>query len=102
MELMSEVFKMDEEFDTHNVRVDSEGKFVVIRINPRLYKHHIIMRAADDLIHQEKNFDVIVDGDPEKEIRAKFIPKTGEVSSDELLRVAYKFNTLLVTCCGKG
>ncbi len=93
---------MDNNINEDNVSVDENDRFVVIRINPKLYKQHVIMRAADDLIHQEKNFDVIIDGDPEKEIRAKFIPRVKNIGKEELLRVAYKFNTLLVTCCGKG
>jgi len=96
------VRKMTEDFDIHNVKVDPQGKYVIIRINPRLYKQHVIMRAADDLIHGRKDYDVIIDGDPETEIKAKFIPKSGEATRDELLKVAYRFNTILVSCCGKG
>ncbi|OYT26504.1 MAG: hypothetical protein B6U97_03745 [Candidatus Altiarchaeales archaeon ex4484_96] len=93
---------MNNKLDTDNVRVDPMGRFVVIRINAKLYKQHIIMRAADDLIHAQKNYDVIIDGNPESEIKAKFIPKTKDATKDDLLKVAYKFNTLLVSCCGKG
>ncbi|RLI91995.1 MAG: hypothetical protein DRO65_00645 [Candidatus Altiarchaeales archaeon] len=96
---------MEEEsdFSGDNIWVDPNGRFVVIRINPRLYKTHVIMRAADDLIHAEKDkYDVILDGDPEKEIIAKFIPREGKVEKEELMRIAYRFNTLLVKCSGKG
>ncbi|OYT54787.1 MAG: hypothetical protein B6U72_01590 [Candidatus Altiarchaeales archaeon ex4484_2] len=94
--------KMTDDFDIYNVKVDPQGRFVVIRINPRLYKQHIIMRAADDLIHGHKDYDVIIDGDPDTEIKAKFIPKSRKATREELLSVAYRFNTILVSCCGKG
>jgi len=89
--------------DTDNIYVDEEGCFVSIRVNPRLYKKHVIMRAADDLLHKEKDkIDAIITGDPETEIIAKFIPKTGKESKEELLRIAYSFNSLLITASGKG
>ena len=89
--------------DTHNIYVDKEGKFVSIRVNPRLYRKDIIMRAADDLLHNEKmKVDAIVDGDPEKEIIAKFIPRDRTADADELLRIAHRFNSLLIASSGKG
>ncbi|OYT41320.1 MAG: hypothetical protein B6U86_02555 [Candidatus Altiarchaeales archaeon ex4484_43] len=91
-----------DKIDTDNIYVNEEGMFVSIRVNPKLYKKHVIMRAADDLLHKEKNIDVIVNGDPEVEIIVKFIPKEGRKSKEELLRIAYSFNSLLVTTFGKG
>ncbi|RLI93346.1 MAG: hypothetical protein DRO89_00205 [Candidatus Altiarchaeales archaeon] len=92
-----------DKIDTDNIYVNEEGMFVSIRVNPKLYKKHIIMRAADDILHKEKNkIDVIVNGDPEVEIIVKFIPKEGRKSKEELLRIAYSFNSLLVTTFGKG
>lgn len=93
----------DNAFDTNNVHVDAENRFVSIRVNPQIYKMHVIMRAAEELLHDEKRkIDMIVDGDPEKEIIAKFIPKDKDVGEEGLLRLAYKFNTRLISCSGKG
>lgn len=92
-----------EKLDTHNIYVDLDHRFVSIRINPRIYRMHVIMRAADELLHDEKGeIDVIVDGDPESEIIAKFIPKARNLDDEELRRLAYRFNTKLIACSGKG
>ena len=94
---------VEDRIDTGNIYVDAEGCFVSIRVNPRLYRKHIIMRAADDLLHNEKErIDAIVDGDPETEIIVKFIPKKGRESREELLRIAHSFNSLLISTSGKG
>jgi hypothetical protein len=93
----------DERIDTHNIYVDKNGRFVCIRVNPKLYRKDVIMRAADDLLHGEKmKLDAIIDGDPETEILAKFIPRGGKTSEEELLEIAHRFNSLLVASCGKG
>ncbi len=92
----------EERIDTNNIYVDERGVFVSIRVNPKLYKKHVIMRAADDLLHEEKDIDVVITGDPETEIIVKFIPKEGRGSKEELLRIAYSFNSLLVATSGKG
>jgi hypothetical protein len=93
----------DECIDTNNIYVEKEGCFVSIRVNPRLYRKHVIMRAADDLLHQEKEkIDAIIDGDIETEIIVKFIPKKGRENPEELLRIAHSFNSLLITASGKG
>ncbi len=94
---------MSDSIDTHNIYVDKNGKFVSIRVNPRLYRKDIIMRAADDLIHNENlDVDAIVDGDPETEIIVKFIPRESKRNPDDLQRLANKFNSLLVASSGKG
>lgn len=93
----------DEHLDTHNIYVDKEGRFVCIRVNPKLYRKDVIMRAADDLLHREKlELDAIIDGDPETEILAKFIPRGNRLDEEELLNIAHRFNSLLVASCGKG
>ncbi len=89
------------EIDTHNVYVDKDRAFVSVRVNPRLYRKHVIMGAADDLLHKEKRMYLIIDGDPESEVVVKFIPKE-PMSKEELLKVAYAFNSLLVMMSGKG
>jgi hypothetical protein len=94
---------MAAEMDTHNIYLDERGGFVSIRVNPKLYRKHVIMRAAEDLLHKEKQkIDAIVDGDPETEIIVKFIPKEGKESRDNLLRIAHSFNSLLISTSGKG
>lgn len=93
----------DDNIDTHNIYVDKEGRFVCIRVNPKLYRKDVIMRAADDLLHREKmGLDAIIDGDPETEILAKFIPRGEKIDREELLKVAHRFNSLLIASCGKG
>jgi len=87
----------EERIDTGNIYVNEEENSIAIRVNPRLYKPHFIMNAAHDLTETAgyQHTDVVINGDPEKEIVVKFIPmekKTGE----ELLKIAYQFNTLLV------
>lgn len=88
--------------DVHNISVNEEENSVVISVNPRLYKAHFIMRAADD-IHEEfgyKQMDVIVDGDPYTEILVKFIPREKK-RREELLKLAYHFTTQLLTSVTK-
>jgi hypothetical protein len=93
----------EDRIDTHNIYVEESGHFVSIRVNPRLYRKDIIMRAADDLIHNEHlSVDAIIDGDPEKEIIAKFIPREGKKTKEDLLKIAHRFNSLLIASSGKG
>ncbi len=93
----------EECIDTHNIYVEKNGNFVSIRVNPRLYRKDIIMRAADDLMHEKDKVDAILDGDPDKEIIVKFIPRGGsKKSNEELLDIAHKFNSLLIASSGKG
>jgi UPF0288 family protein (methanogenesis marker protein 3) len=87
---------------TNNITVDEDGKYVSIRVNPRLYKVHVIMRAADNLLHEMENqIEAVIDGDPEKEMVVKFIPNA-RLDREKLLKLAYRFNTLLVSASGKG
>jgi hypothetical protein len=85
---------MSDKIDTGNIYVDPEKKFVTIRVNPRLYKIHIIMNAADEFL---ETAEFVIDGDPEKEIIVKIIPKKKDLTEDELMEYAYKFNTQLVS-----
>ena len=106
--------------DTNNISVNPETRSVAIRINPKIYKLHVIMNAVDDFLEKS---EFIIDGDPEKEIIVKFILKRrymekrmkkcmaernideGELSEDELLKIveeelldmAHRFSTLIVT-----
>ncbi|HEX55456.1 MAG: hypothetical protein DRO90_01605 [Candidatus Altiarchaeales archaeon] len=89
----------DEDLNTNNITIDESGKSVTVRVNPKLYKVHVIMRAADELIDDNH---IIINGDPEKSIIVKFISKKDEVTREELLKTAYEFNTLLVAISGKG
>ncbi|HDI72762.1 MAG: hypothetical protein DRO76_01065 [Candidatus Altiarchaeales archaeon] len=85
---------MDDKIDTQNIYIDPEKKFVTIRVNPRIYKIHTIMNAADEFI---ETAELVIDGDPEKEIIVKMIPKKKDLTEEELLEYAYKFNTYLIS-----
>ena len=84
----------DNSIDTQNIHLDPDKKFVTIRVNPRLYKIHTIMNAADEFL---ETAEFVIDGDPEKEIVVKIIPRKKDLSEDELMQYAYKFNTQLVS-----
>jgi len=81
-----------EKLDTGNIYIDEEENYVAIRVNTRLYRVHSIMNAADEFL-EESNF--IIDGDPEKEIIVKFVPKR-KLSREQLADLAHRFCTLLV------
>ncbi|MEA3255379.1 MAG: hypothetical protein U9Q22_06045 [Candidatus Altiarchaeota archaeon] len=85
---------MGDKIDTDNIYVDPEKRFVSIRVNPRLYKIHTIMNSADEFLEVA---EIVVDGDPEKEIIVKIIPNKKDVTEKELLQYAYKFNTYLIS-----
>ena len=91
--------KEEEDLNCHNIHVNEEEKSVVVKVNPRIYKVHIIMRAAEELMEDNH---IVVDGDPETSILVKFISKNSDVKRDELLKIAYKFNTSLVAMSGKA
>ncbi len=76
-----------------NIIVNPEENFVCISVNPRLYKMHVIMNAADEFITEA---EFMISGDPEKEITIKFIPKK-KLTKEELIRLAYRFSTQLVS-----
>ncbi len=84
---------MAEKIDTDNIYIDEEENFVAVKVNTKLYRIHAIMNAADEFL-EESNF--IVDGDPDKEIIVKFVPKR-RFSRQQLADLAHKFCTLLVT-----
>jgi hypothetical protein len=84
---------MTEKLDTDNIYIDEGENYVAIRVNTRIYKIHSIMNAADEFL-EESNF--IVDGDPEKDIIVKFVPKR-RFNRQQLADLAHKFCTLLVT-----
>lgn len=85
---------MKDEIDTHNIYVDPEKKFVSIRVNPRIYKIHTIMNSADEFLEVA---EIVVDGDPETKIVVKIIPNKEDLTEEELLQYAYKFNTYLIS-----
>ena len=82
-----------EKLDTDNIYIDEEENFVAIKVSTKLYRVHAIMNAADEFL-EESNF--IVDGDPDKEIIVKFVPKR-RFNRQQLADLAHKFCTLLVT-----
>lgn len=84
---------MSERIDTQNIFIEESQNFVAIRVNTRLYRVHSIMNAADEFM-DEANF--IIDGEPEKEIIVKFIPKK-KYSQAQLADLAHRFCTLIVT-----
>ena len=83
---------MTQKIDTDNVYIDEEENYVAIKVNTRLYRVHSIMNAADEFL-EEANF--IIDGEPEKEIIVKFIPKK-KLSREQLAEIANRFCTTLV------
>lgn len=83
---------MADRIDTDNVYVDEAGNYVAVKVNTRIYKIHAIMNAADEFL-EESNF--IIDGDPEKDIIVKFVPKR-KLSKEQLADLANRFCTLLV------
>lgn len=83
---------MVQKIDTDNVYIDEEENYVAIKVNTRLYRVHSIMNAADEFL-EEANF--IIDGEPEKEIIVKFIPKK-KMSKEQLAEIANRFCTTLV------
>lgn len=85
---------MVDKIDTDNIYIDPERKFVAIRVNPRLYKIHTIMNAADEFLDVA---ELVINGDPEKEIIVKVIPKKKDLTKEELQEYAYKFNTFLIS-----
>ncbi|HIE33798.1 MAG TPA: hypothetical protein EYP86_01500 [Candidatus Altiarchaeales archaeon] len=89
----------EKDLNCHNICVNEEEKSVVVRVNPKIYKVHIIMRAAEELMEDSH---IVVDGDPETSIVVKFISKKKDITRDELLQIAYKFNTSLVAMSGKA
>ncbi len=84
---------MTDRIDTDNIYVDEDENFVAVRVNTRIYKMHAIMNAADEFL-EESNF--VIDGDPEKEIIVKFVPKR-RLNRTQLEEVANRFCTLLVS-----
>jgi len=86
-----------EEIDTYNISVDEEENSVAIRVNPRIYKTHFIMNAAHDLTETAgyQHTDIVIDGDPDTTIVVKFVPREKK-TREELLNIAYQFNSLLI------
>jgi len=87
----------DERIDTANIYVNEEENSVAIKVNPKLYKTHFVMNAAHDLTETagSQHTDVVISGDPEKEIIVKFIPRQKK-AREELLKIAHEFSTVLV------
>ncbi len=85
------------EIDIHNIYVDEEENSVVIKVNPRLYRTHLIMNAAHDLTETAgyQHTDIVIDGDPDTVIMVKFIPREKK-TREELLSIAYQFNSMLI------
>ena len=88
---------MADKINTDNIYVEESENYVAIKVNTRLFKVPSIMNAADDFL-EESNF--IIDGDPEKEIIVKFVPKK-KYSKQQLSDVAHRFCTLLVQYSSK-
>lgn len=84
---------MAEKINTDNIYVDEAENYVAVKVNTKLYKIPAIMNAADDFL-EEANF--IIDGDPEKIIIVKFVPKR-KYTKHQLEDIANRFCTLLVT-----
>ena len=88
---------MSERIDTDNIYIDEADNYVAVKVNTRIYKIHSIMNAADEFL-EESNF--IIDGDPEKEIIVKFVPKK-KFTKVQLADLAHRFCTLLVSFSSK-
>ena len=88
---------MTEKINTDNIYVDEAENYVAVKVNTHLFKVPAIMNAADDFL-EESNF--IIDGEPDKEIIVKFIPKR-RYNKQQLSDVAHRFCTLLVTYSSK-
>jgi hypothetical protein len=84
---------MADRIDTNNIYIDEDENFVAVRVNTKIYKIYSIMNAADEFL-EESNF--IIDGDPEKEIIVKFVPKK-RLNRTQLGEMAQRFCTLLVS-----
>jgi len=88
---------MSERLDTDNMYVDEAENYVAVKVNTKIFKIHSIMNAADEFL-EESNF--IIDGDPEKEIIVKFVPKK-KFAKAQLADLANRFCTLLVSFSSK-
>ena len=84
---------MADRIDTNNIYIDEDENFVAVRVNTKIYRIYSIMNAADEFL-EESNF--IIDGDPEKEIIVKFVPKK-RLNRTQLGEMAQRFCTLLVS-----
>lgn len=77
-----------------NVKVDTSKGTVTMKINPRLYPQSAVMRAAYRFID---SFDVVVSGDPLKEVNVEISLKEGETAAaSELEQVVKSFNAELI------
>ena len=66
---------------------------IIISVNPKLYALEIVYSAAYMFIDK---FYTILNGNPEKEIDVELIPKSKDISKEELEKAALEFNNELI------